>query len=301
MKLKILGCYAATPRTLSNPTAQVLEIKNHFFLIDCGEGTQVQLRKHKIKFSRINHIFISHLHGDHFYGLIGLISTFMLLNRENDLHIYGPVGIKEIILLQLRASGSYTGYNLFFHELVSLESEVIYEDDTVVVKTIPLNHRIYTNGFLFQEKVGKRHLNSEAVAKYKIEKVYFDKIKSGGSVTLDSGEVIGNNLLSLPPDAPKSYAFCSDTLYDESIIPYIKGVDVLYHEATFLESEAHFTQKTKHATAKEAAQIAKLAKVKQLILGHYSTRYGSIELFKTEAQTIFENVLLADDGNDFEF
>jgi ribonuclease Z len=301
MKLKILGCYAATPRTLSNPTAQVLEIKNHLFLIDCGEGTQVQLRKHKIKFSRINHIFISHLHGDHFYGLIGLISTFMLLNRENDLHIYGPVGIKEIILLQLRASGSYTGYNLFFHELVSLESEVIYEDDTVVVKTIPLNHRIYTNGFLFQEKVGKRHLNSEAVAKYKIEKVYFDKIKSGGSVTLDSGEVIGNNLLSLPPDAPKSYAFCSDTLYDESIIPYIKGVDVLYHEATFLESEAHFTQKTKHATAKEAAQIAKLANVKQLILGHYSTRYGSIELFKTEAQTIFENVLLADDGNDFEF
>ena len=301
MKLKILGCYAATPRTLSNPTAQVLEIKNHLFLIDCGEGTQVQLRKHKIKFSRINHIFISHLHGDHFYGLIGLISTFMLLNRENDLHIYGPVGIKEIILLQLRASGSYTGYNLFFHELASLESEVIYEDDTVVVKTIPLNHRIYTNGFLFQEKVGKRHLNSEAVAKYKIEKVYFDKIKSGGSVTLDSGEVIENNLLSLPPDAPKSYAFCSDTLYDESIIPYIKGVDVLYHEATFLESEAHFTQKTKHATAKEAAQIAKLAKVKQLMLGHYSTRYGSIELFKTEAQTIFENVLLADDGNDYEF
>jgi ribonuclease Z len=225
----------------------------------------------------------------------------MLLNRENDLHIYGPVGIKEIILLQLRASGSYTGYNLFFHELASLESEVIYEDDTVVVKTIPLNHRIYTNGFLFQEKVGKRHLNSEAVAKYKIEKVYFDKIKSGGSVTLDSGEVIENNLLSLPPDAPKSYAFCSDTLYDESIIPYIKGVDVLYHEATFLESEAHFTQKTKHATAKEAAQIAKLANVKQLMLGHYSTRYGSIELFKTEAQTIFENVLLADDGNDYEF
>jgi ribonuclease Z len=301
MKLKILGCYAATPRTLSNPTAQVLEIKNHLFLIDCGEGTQVQLRKHKIKFSRINHIFISHLHGDHFYGLIGLISTFMLLNRENDLHIYGPVGIKEIILMQLRASGSYTGYNLFFHELASLESEVIYEDDTVVVKTIPLNHRVYTNGFLFQEKVGKRHLNSEAVAKYKIEKVYFDKIKSGGSVTLDSGEVIENNLLSLPPDAPKSYAFCNDTLYDESIIPYIKGVDVLYHEATFLESEAHFTQKTKHATAKEAAQIAKLANVKQLMLGHYSTRYGSIELFKTEAQTIFENVLLADDGNDYEF
>ena len=236
MKLQILGCYAATPRTITNPTSQVLEMKNHLFLIDCGEGTQVQLRKHKIKFSRINHIFISHLHGDHFYGLIGLISTFMLLNRENDLHVYGPKGIKEIILLQLRASGSFTGYNLYFHELESKESELIFEDDTVVVKTIPLNHRVYTNGFLFQEKLGKRHLNIEAVAKYKIEKVYFDKIKAGGSVTLDSGEVIGNELLSLPPDPTKSYAFCSDTQYDESIVPFIKEVDVLYHEATFLDS-----------------------------------------------------------------
>ena len=225
----------------------------------------------------------------------------MLLNRENDLHVYGPKGIKEIILLQLRASGSYTGYNLYFHELESKISEVIFEDETVIVTTIPLNHRVYTNGFLFQEKVGKRHLNVEAVAHYKIEKVYFDKIKAGGSVTLDSGEVIGNELLSLPPDPTKSYAFCSDTQYDESIIPIIKEVDVLYHEATFLDSEAHFTEKTKHATAKEAAQIAKLANVKQLILGHYSTRYGSIELFKTEAQTIFENVLLADDGKEFEF
>lgn len=301
MKLQILGCYAATPRTITNPTSQVLEMKNHLFLIDCGEGTQVQLRKHKIKFSRINHIFISHLHGDHFYGLIGLISTFMLLNRENDLHVYGPKGIKEIILLQLRASGSFTGYNLYFHELESKESEVIFEDETVIVKTIPLNHRVYTNGFLFQEKLGKRHLNIEAVEKYKIEKVYFDKIKSGGNVTLDSREVIDNKLLSLPPDATKSYAFCSDTVYDESIIPIIKDVDVLYHESTFLDSEAHYTEKTKHTTAKEAAQIAKLANVKQLILGHYSTRYGSIEPFKTEAQTIFENVLLADDGKEFDF
>lgn len=301
MKLQILGCYAATPRTITNPTSQVLEMKNHLFLIDCGEGTQVQLRKHKIKFSRINHIFISHLHGDHFYGLIGLISTFMLLNRENDLHVYGPKGIKEIILLQLRASGSYTGYNLFFHELASQESEVIYEDDTVFVKTIPLNHRIYTNGFLFQEKPGKRHLNTDAVAHYKIEKCYFDKIKSGGNVTLDSGEIIANELLSLPPDATKSYAFCSDTLYDTSIVPLIYGVDVLYHEATFLDSEAHYTERTKHATAKEAAQIAKLAAVKNLILGHYSTRYGSIEPFKEEAQTVFENVFLADDGKEFEF
>ena len=225
----------------------------------------------------------------------------MLLNRENDLHVYGPKGIKEIILLQLRASGSFTGYNLYFHELESKESEVIFEDEKVTVSTIPLNHRVYTNGFLFQEKVGNRHLNIEAVAKYKIEKCYFDKIKKGGNVTLDSGEVIENDLLSFPPDATKSYAFCSDTMYNESIVPLIKEVDVLYHESTFLDSEQQYTEKTKHCTAKEAAKIAKLANVKQLILGHYSTRYGSIEPFKTEAETVFDNVLLADDGREFEF
>lgn len=301
MKINILGCYAATPRTITNPTAQVLEIKNHLFLIDCGEGTQVQLRKFKIKFSKINHIFISHLHGDHFYGLIGLISTFMLLNRENDLHVYGPKGIKEIILLQLRASGSFTGYNLYFKELESHESEVIFEDEKVIVKTIPLEHRVYTNGFLFQEKPGKRHLNVEAISKYNIETCYFNKIKSGGNITLENGQVIENELLSYPPDASKSYAFCSDTVYNEAIIPLIKGVDVLYHEATFLESEAHYTEKTKHSTAKEAAKIAQLASVKNLILGHYSTRYGSILPFKEEAKDVFENVFLADDGMEFTF
>ncbi|HRB73281.1 MAG TPA: MBL fold metallo-hydrolase, partial [Flavobacterium sp.] len=152
MKVTILGCYAATPRTITNPTAQVLEIQNRMFLIDCGEGTQVQLRKNKIRFSKIEHIFISHLHGDHFYGLVGLISTFMLLNRVADLHVYGPKGIKEVILLQLRLSGSFTGYNLYFHELESTESEVVYEDDKVLVRTIPLKHRVYTNGYHFQEK-----------------------------------------------------------------------------------------------------------------------------------------------------
>ena len=199
MKLQILGCYAATPRTITNPTAQVLEMKNHLFLIDCGEGTQVQLRKHKIKFSKINHIFISHLHGDHFYGLIGLISTFMLLNRENDLHVYGPYGIKEIILLQLRASGSFTGYNLYFHELESKESEVIYEDEKVKVTTIPLKHRVYTNGFLFEEKNTERKLNIDAILNYNIEKLYYNKIKLGGDITLDDGRIIPNSELSFDP------------------------------------------------------------------------------------------------------
>ncbi|MFM2231071.1 MAG: Ribonuclease [Bacteroidota bacterium] len=300
MKLTILGCYAATPRTLSNPTSQVLEIKNHVFLIDCAEGTQVQLRKSKIKFSKINHIFISHLHGDHFYGLVGLISTFMLLNRDSDLHVYGPKGIKEIILLQLRASGSYTGYSLYFHELESKSSEVIYEDEKVRVSTIPLNHRIYTNGYLFQEKNKERKLNIEAVEDYAIDKVYYNKIKYGGDITLEDGRVLPNAALSFDPAIARSYAYCSDTLYDERIVPLIEGVDLLYHESTFLEKEAHLAEKTMHSTAKQAATIALKANVRQLILGHYSTRYGSLDGFQTEAETIFPNVWLAEDGKEFE-
>ena len=301
MKLTILGCYAATPRTFTNPTSQVLEIRNHMFLIDCGEGTQVQLRKNKIKFSKINHIFISHLHGDHFYGLVGLVSTFMLLNRTTDLHIYGPKGIKEVITLQLRLSNSWTNYGLFFHELESAESEVVYEDEKVLVKTIPLKHRVYTNGYLFQEKVGDRKLNMDAVLNHEIETCYYQKIKNGKDITLDDGRVIDNSLLTFDPIPVKSYAFCSDTIYNEQVIPFIKDVDVLYHESTFLESEQELATKTMHATAKEAARIALQANAGQLVLGHYSTRYESISLFQEEAETIFPNILLADDGVTFEF
>lgn len=300
MKLTILGCYAATPRTLTNPTSQVLEIKNRLFLIDCGEGTQVQLRKNKIKFSKISQIFISHLHGDHFFGLIGLISTFSLLNRNNDLHIYGPKGIKEIIKLQLRLSNSWPNFELHFHELTNIESEIIYEDDKVLVKTIPLKHRIYTNGFLFQEKLDERKLNIEAVRDYQIEKCYFQNIKNGKDILLDDGKLILNEELTFDPPKPKSYAFCSDSSYYEAIIPLIQNVDVLYHESTFLQSEEVLAAKTMHATAIEAATIAKKAQVNKLILGHYSTRYDTIDLFKKEAETIFSNVLLADDGKTFD-
>lgn len=300
MKLHILGCYAATPRTFTNPTSQVLEIKNHLFLIDCGEGTQVQLRKNKIKFSRINHIFISHLHGDHFYGLPGLISTFRLLGREKEMHVYGPKGIKEAITLLLKLADSWTNFPLIFHELTSKKQELIFEDDKVTVETIPLDHRVYTNGFLFREKVGERKLNIEAVAKFKIDKSLFNNIKSGKDVTLDNGDVIVNQQLTFDPVRPKSYAFCSDTAYKPDLVPLIKNVDFLYHESTFLDSEMHLSAKTKHATAKEAAAMAKAAQVKKLILGHYSTRYKSIELFKEEASTIFKHVELADDGKVFE-
>ncbi|MFV8334804.1 ribonuclease Z [Flavobacterium sp. RSP29] len=301
MKLTILGCYAATPRTFTNPTSQILEIKNRIFLIDCAEGTQVQLRKNKIRFSKINHIFISHLHGDHFFGLIGLVSTFTLLNRTTDLHIYGPKGIQEIIKLQLRLSNSWTNYGLFFHELESNDSEVIFEDEKVLVKTIPLKHRVYTNGFLFQEKAAQRKLNLDAVQNYEIDTCYYQKIKNGKDITLEDGRIIENDKLTFDPIPAKNYAFCSDTAYNEAIIPIIENIDVLYHESTFLQSEENLAKKTLHSTAKEAATIALKANAKQLILGHYSTRYENIELFKEEAATIFPEVLLADDGKSFEF
>lgn len=301
MKLTILGCYAANPRTLTNPTSQVLEIKNRLFLIDCGEGTQVQLRRNKLKFSKINHVFISHLHGDHFFGLIGLISTFALLGRTTDLHIYGPKGVKEIIDLQLRLSNSWTNYQLFFHELESKESEVIFEDAKVIVKTIPLKHRIYTNGFLFQEKIGERKLDLVSVQNFEIDTCYYQNIKNGRDITLEDGRVIDNSKLTFDPDPALSYAFCSDTKYNEDIIPIIENVSVLYHESTFLDSEENLASKTMHSTAKEAARIALKANTQQLILGHYSTRYESIDLFKEEAETIFKEVLLADDGKSFEF
>jgi ribonuclease Z len=301
LKLTILGCYAATPRTFTNPTSQILEIKNRIFLIDCAEGTQVQLRKNKIRFSKINHIFISHLHGDHFFGLIGLVSTFTLLNRTTDLHIYGPKGIQEIIKLQLRLSNSWTNYGLFFHELESNESEVIFEDEKVLVKTIPLKHRVYTNGFLFQEKAAPRKLNLDAVQNYEIDTCYYQKIKNGKDITLEDGRVIENDKLTFDPIPAKNYAFCSDTAYNEAMIPIIENIDVLYHESTFLQSEENLAKKTLHSTAKEAATIALKSNAKQLILGHYSTRYENIDLFREEAATIFPEVLLADDGKSFEF
>ncbi len=301
MKITILGCYSATPRTITNPTSQVLELNNQMYLIDCGEGTQVQLRKHKIKFSRIDRIFISHLHGDHFFGLIGLISTFSLLNRQNDLHVYGPKGVKDIILLQIKLSKSYTSYNLYFHELESESSELIYEDDKVSVTTIPLKHRVYTNGFLFREKPGPRRINIEAANSRNIEVCYFNKLKQGSDLVREDGSVVANADVTYDPLPVQSYAFCSDTLYNEDIIPIVKDVDVLYHESTFLEQDVEKCIPTGHSSARQAALIASKAGVKNLVLGHYSTRYSNIELFKEEAETVYQPVILADDGKVLKF
>ena len=301
IKLTILGCHSASPRQNAFPTAQFLEIKERNFLIDCGEGTQTLLRKHKVQFAKIKHIFISHLHGDHFYGLIGLISTFGLHGRENDLNIYGPKGIKEVITLQIKLAKSWTKYKLFFHELENKESELIFEDNKIEVYTIPLSHRVYTNGFFFKEKTGEYKLNMDAInANTEIEICDYHNLKKGKDFVYQNGSIISNRKLTFPPDKALSYAFCSDTEYKPDIASIIKDVDLLYHESTFLEDKKELTERTKHSTAKQAASIAQLANAKQLILGHYSSRYDDINKFKEEAQTIFKNVSLAESGKIFE-
>jgi ribonuclease Z len=300
MKLNILGCHSATPLENAHTTSQVLEVKDQLFLIDCGEGTQIQLRQQKIKFSRIKHIFISHLHGDHFYGLVGLVSTFRLLGRTADLHIYGPKGIKKVLTLQLKLANSWTDYNLFFHELVKKESELIFEDDSLKIQTIPLDHRVYTNGFLFEEKPGLRRLDKEKIKNYNIPHYDFQNLKLGKDLVLEDGIVLKNETVTLDPNPIKRYAFCSDTAYNESIAPLIKEVDLLYHEATFLNAHKNLAEKTKHSTAEQAAKIAQLARVNRLVLGHFSSRYREKNNFIAEASPFFDAVELAADGKIFD-
>jgi len=301
LSLTILGCHSATPRSFAHPTSQFLSINNEHFLIDCGEGTQVQLRKYKIKFTKISRIFISHLHGDHYFGLIGLLSTFSLYKRPTDLHIYGPKGLKEITELQLKLGKSFLSYEIIFHELHSKKSEVIFENDKVSVATIPLKHRVYTNGFLFKEKIGDRGLNMSTISKIKeIAICDYQNLKNGKDFTKENGAVIKNITLTFDPKPPKSYAFCSDTCYKPNIVPIIKEVNLLYHESTFLEDKSSLAKKTLHSTAKEAAKIANDAQVETLILGHFSSRYTDEALFLKEAETIFKDSTLAKEGKVFE-
>ena len=301
MKLHILGCHSATPRSVAFPSAQVLEVGNELLLIDAGEGMQIQLRKYKHKFNKIKYIFISHLHGDHFYGLVGFLSTLRLLGREKEMHIYAPVGLKEIIELQFKITQTDINYPLYFHELQNPESEIILETDKFTVETIPLLHRIYTNGYLVREKPALRKLNIDAVRQYpEIETWAYHNLKKGKDFIREDGSVIPNKELTLPPPPTQSYAYCSDTAYKPDIVPLIKNVDLLYHEATFLEADKDLAERTKHSTARQAAQIAKDADVKKLVLGHFSSRYPQDELFLDEAKAIFENVDIAAEGKVFE-
>ena len=299
MEVTILGCHSATPRETKHTSSQIIKEKGSIFLVDCGEGTQMQLRKAKIKFSRLQHVFISHLHGDHFYGLIGLISTFRLIGRTKPLNIYGPKGIKEIITLQLKLAKSWTDYQLNFHELSSNISQTIYSKDNISVKTLPLKHRIYTNGFLFTSTSSSRKINSTVIQGLNLKPFHFDQLKKGLSIKLEDGTKIKNTELTLDPDKPKSYAYCSDTAYFKELVPLINRVDLLYHESTFLEKDVILAEKTKHSTAIQAAKIAKDAKVKKLILGHYSNRYKDKENFFKEASSVFKNVELSEDLKTF--
>lgn len=291
--LTILGYNSAIPTVNSSPTAQFLEMSERSFLIDCGEGTQVQLRKAKTRFSKINHIFISHLHGDHCFGLPGLIASFRLLGRETPLHIFGPKGIKEMLETIFRITETQRGFEVVYHELVGNTSEKIYEDKRVEVFTIPLDHRIYCNGYLFREKPKERHLNMEEISKYpEIEICDYQNLKKGKDFVLKDGYVLKNEILTNEPNPSVSYAFCSDTRYSEDIIPILKNVDVLYHEATFLHDLKEMADYTGHTTALEAARIARKANVGKLILGHFSNRYSNLSVFAEEAGKIFENTVL---------
>ena len=301
MKLQIMGCHAATPRFMTHPSAQVLQAGKHLMLIDCGEGTQMQLRRYKVRMNRIEHIFISHLHGDHFFGLPGLISTYRLLGRDQPLHIYGPKGIREAITLLLKLGDSWTSYPLHFHELSGSEPEVIFRDAELSVQTLPLRHRIYTNGFLFELGGGEYRLRIEAVRKHGIDLAYYQSIKQGADAPDRNGNLIPNEQLTDPPPPPRRYAYCSDTGYLPGLVPLLSGVDTLYHEATFLEKEAGLADTTQHSTAMQAARIAREAGVKLLILGHYSTRYKDLDRFREEAERIFPKVQLAEDGKVFEW
>ncbi|WP_285268980.1 ribonuclease Z [Kaistella rhinocerotis] len=291
--ITILGFNSAIPTVNSSPTAQFLEMEERHFLIDCGEGTQVQLRKAKARFSKINHIFISHLHGDHCFGLPGLIASFRLLGRETPLHIYGPKGIREMLETIFRITETHRGFELVYHELESKKSEKIFEDKRVEVYTIPLNHRIYCNGYLFREKPKERHLNMAEISKYaEIETCDYHNIKLGKDFVLSDGYVLKNELLTTEPSKSVSYAFCSDTRYFETVVPIIENVDVLYHESTFLHDLKEMADYTGHTTALEAARIARKANVGKLILGHFSNRYNDLNVFTDEARQVFPNSYL---------
>lgn len=295
--LKILGSNSAAPAFNRHPTSQLLHIQQDSFLIDCGEGTQMQLSKYKIKYTRIGHIFISHLHGDHYLGLVGLLSTMHLHKRTEDLYLYGPAGLAEILSLQFKYSDTRLNYKIHFRELEP-KAAIIYENDFLTVETIPLNHRIQCTGFLFKEKPKKRRLKKEALPNNLLLQ-HIALLKKGKDVYDSEGNLLyRNEELTLPPKKSRSYAYCSDTKYSESIIPQITGVDLLYHESTFLDDQSERAAETFHTTAKQAARIALKANVQQLVLGHYSSRYKDLLPFVAEAQLVFPNTILSVEGED---
>lgn len=292
-ELHILGCGSALPTTRHFATSQVLNVRDKLFMIDCGEGCQMQFRRSRLKFSRLNHIFISHLHGDHCFGLLGLISSFGLLGRTADLHIYSPAGLEELLQPMLKFFCDNLPYKVFFHAFETKRPTLIYEDRSLTVTTIPLKHRIACCGFLFAEQPTLNHIIRDMVDFYEIPLYELNRIKSGEDYVTVDGTVVPNARLTIPADPPRKYAYCSDTIYRESVIEQIKEVNLLFHEATFAQKEQARARETFHTTAAQAATIAKKANVKQLVIGHFSARYEDESVLLEEAQMVFPETILA--------
>ena len=299
-ELTILGSNSALPTSKRFPTAQILNVLERFFLIDCGEGTQMQLKKFRVPMSRINHIFISHLHGDHFFGLIGLISSFSLQGRTNDLNIYAHSKLEKIVRFQLDILDSRLSYKLIFHNIFGKEIQTLFEDDALTVQSFPLRHGVMPCvGFLFKEKQRPLHLRKEMLDFYEIPIRARHGIKLGDDYLTEEGELIANEKLTFAATPPRSYAFCTDTAYFPRIVPVIKQVDLLYHEATFLKDDEKRAKSTYHSTTKQAALIAKEAEVGQLLIGHFSARFHDLSSHLNEAREVFPNTELAEDGKVF--
>lgn len=294
LAVTILGNNSAVPAFDRHPTSQVITIDGAHFLVDCGEGTQIQMLNYKIRRSKITHIFISHLHGDHYFGLVGLINSFGLLNHLQDLHVYAPSPLQEIILWQLKVGSTKLPYQLFFHTIAG--EQVLVDEERFVIKCFPTNHRIECYGFSFHEKKAKRKLNVVKAREYDIPFSYYDKLKNGEDHITPLGEIIKNEWVTEDPVPGKTYAFCADTKYDETIIPHIRDADMIYHETTYLDALRARAEERFHTTTKQAALIAKKANVKKLLIGHFSSKYDTLEEFEMEAREVFPDTELALEG-----
>ena len=297
--LTILGSGGAIPTIEKRPTSQFLNIQEIRFLIDCGEGTQIKLRKFGCRFTKIEHIFISHLHGDHYLGLIGLLSTLNLLGRINPIHIYAPLELKEILDLHFKISGKQFRFNILFHPLNFKNKKLIFEDTVLQVFSFPVSHSIPCCGFLFKELKKDRNIIKTKIQDKSIPFELLKLLKEGKDVDFNN-EILKFEDYTKDSPHPRSYAYCADTQYDENLIPIVSNVDLLYHEATFLEGMKERAKKTQHSTAMQAATLAKKAKIDKLILGHFSARYNEIKNFEDEAKEIFENTFTVSDGDVFE-
>ena len=298
-EVTILGSSSATPIFNRNPSAQALNINEHYYLVDCGEGTQQQMLRFDIKASRIDHIFISHLHGDHYLGLVGLLSSMHLNGRTRTLKLFCPEPLKEIIEIQLKYSDTTLQYDIEYCFTNASVAEKILETQDLVVESIPLDHRIACTGFLFRQKKRLRKLIKEKIAELDISVEYYSAIKKGADYTAPNGKIFLNNELTIDPELPKSYAYCSDTQYNENYFAQIMGVDLLYHEATFTHSMLSRAEITHHTTALQAAEIAKITQAKRLIIGHFSARYKTLNELLDEAQSVFPATELAIEGKTF--